>query len=1001
MISKSPLTKERRRKTLAYRSRILYIVVPIISLGLLAAINAIIYRNLVAYSVRNMALQYSVEAAANFQTGINPHFTLMQQIASSATIGRWLANEYDQDLKRNAFYEIVGHARFSPETRLMFTVYDSRRGYDFYVDLDFNEFMYWGILEGGEVSQWFYDTRDHEIPFILNIQRDRYVDYDYDYDLLVWANHRIMYQDQFVGVVTVGFDFETIFDAVFGVYDYTMMRGYIIDRYGLVRSDSAQLLQVTEAGLPILPIIPESVYNPALYEHIQTHLNRLQNGLFLPGTYSYGVVDLTAGSFSNASISPIIGTDWSLVILSNPVGTLADFAYVVLLIAVIIVLAIMITVYGYWIHRFIITPLHNLTGSIFVETNANSNPDYTIKVYGLDRQDEIGDVARAIDTMKNNLKESMENASLLELAEEKNKAKSDFLAKMSHEIRTPITAVLGISEIELGSSELPPYLEKSFSRIHDSAQMLLGIVNGILDLSKIEAGKMEIMNDRYHISSLISDTSHISAVYIGDKKIDFAISVDENLPQAFFGDALRIAQIVNNLLSNSFKYTRSGSVKLSYEYKAIEGDMGNIVITVADTGMGMSDEQLQHLNEEYTRFHEQEMRNVEGTGLGMPIVYNLTNMMDAVIKVTSELGKGTSVEVSIPQKVSNSTPIGPKLAHILQRFETLRADKRSNVEPEPMPYGSVLVVDDVDANIFVAKGLLKFYDIHVDTANSGEAAIEKIKSHEKYDIVFLDHMLPGLNGTETMKEIRKLGYTGAIVSFTANALIDQAQKSIEDGFDDFVSKPILLKELNKVLVEHVKNKYPADVIEAAKKAKKYEKRERKTIENHMESSEIKEALMREFVKTQKDTFSEISTAIDNGDTKAALLLAHSLKGISYLINEDTLAEVAAKVENSLLKSSSVDPAHMQSLEQHLNSVLNNIKLPETKGAVNEVEKEKVLAIFDKLEPLLASNNSECLFLVEELSTIPETAVMIKKIESFDFSTALEDLKILRDVLIGT
>jgi signal transduction histidine kinase/CheY-like chemotaxis protein len=403
-----------------------------------------------------------------------------------------------------------------------------------------------------------------------------------------------------------------------------------------------------------------------------------------------------------------------------------------------------------------------------------------------------------------------------EIAKESNRAKSRFLARMSHEIRTPITSVLGVAEIELQSPTLAPQMENSFMKIHTAANTLLGIVNDVLDLSKIEAGKMELFVDEYDVASMISDIAQLQLDHISNKNIIFILKIGENMPTHLNGDVLRIQQVMTNLLSNAFKYTEKGAITLIWGY-----DGKNLTISLTDTGMGMTPDQLKILrHSEYTRFHEQENRSISGTGLGMPIVLNLLGFMDGKIEIKSEVNKGTQIEIRIPQKAKNADKIDKETIDRLQNFDksmTTAGRKKFEFVPEPMPYGKVLVVDDLDANLYVARGLMAFYDLQVETCMSGTEAIQKVENGATYDIIFLDYMMPELNGLETLNILREKGYTQPIVALTANALIGQAEQFMKDGFDGFVSKPIQTKSLNTVLRKFVRDKQPAEVVTQAVK----------------------------------------------------------------------------------------------------------------------------------------------------------------------------------------
>ena len=389
-------------------------------------------------------------------------------------------------------------------------------------------------------------------------------------------------------------------------------------------------------------------------------------------------------------------------------------------------------------------------------------------------------------------------------AEESNRAKSRFLARMSHEIRTPITAVMGISEVQLRGQIMPPHTEEAFSKIYDSSKILLNIVNDILDFSKIESGKMSLLEKEYDVASLAGDISQLHLVYLDNKNITFQMLVDENLPAKLVGDSLRIRQIINNLLTNAFKYTESGTVILSLHY-----DYGNLIISVKDTGMGMTAQQIkevQGLNSEYVRLHEKEKPFVSGTGLGLPIVYSMVQIMNAEFDLQSEVSKGTNVTVKIPQKTVDSEILGSELATKLQNFEsgTWSSAKVFEFVPEQMPYGSVLVVDDVDTNLYVAEAMLEAFGLNIEMVESGQAAIDKIVQGNVYDVIFLDHMMPGMDGIEVVKKLRNMGYNHPIVALTANAIKGQAEMFMNNGFSGFMSKPIDIKILNSYLVRFVK-----------------------------------------------------------------------------------------------------------------------------------------------------------------------------------------------------
>ena len=409
-----------------------------------------------------------------------------------------------------------------------------------------------------------------------------------------------------------------------------------------------------------------------------------------------------------------------------------------------------------------------------------------------------------------------------ELAEEESRAKTRFLARMSHEIRTPMNAVLGITEIQLQNSVHPPETEEAFLRIYSSSNLLLTIINDILDLSKIEADKMEIVTAVYDMASLIVDTTQLNLMHIGSKRIDFRLEVDEQLPAYVVGDELRIKQILNNLLSNAFKYTSSGCVTLSFSAEVPEGkpEETTLVIQVRDTGQGMTQEHIDHLFEiEFTRFNLKNNHAIEGSGLGMMISYQLITMMQGSITVDSEPGKGSTFTVRIPQKPHGSEVFDRETVENLQNLEVTQKSLRrvTRFTREPMPYGRALVVDDVESNLYVVKSFLMPYMIAVQTVTSGYDAIEKVKAGEVFDIIFMDHMMPGMDGTEATKIIRSLGYNHPIVALTAHTFKGATEMFMNNGFSGFISKPLDLNQLNSYLLRFIRDKQPLEVIENARR----------------------------------------------------------------------------------------------------------------------------------------------------------------------------------------
>jgi signal transduction histidine kinase/CheY-like chemotaxis protein len=391
--------------------------------------------------------------------------------------------------------------------------------------------------------------------------------------------------------------------------------------------------------------------------------------------------------------------------------------------------------------------------------------------------------------------------------------KTTFLATMSHEMRTPLNAIIGFSELMINGHTDEADKEESLHKIHTSGMILLGIVNDILDITKIEAGKFELVPVDYDLASLINDTVTVNLIRIGEKPIEFGLELDKTLPSRLFGDELRIKQIFNNLLSNAFKYTMEGKVDMAVSGHRGPGEDFFLTFTVADTGIGIKPEDLAKLFSEYSQLDTKSNRKIEGTGLGLAITKQLADLMDGRVEVTSVYGGGSTFKVTLKQKFITEVPIGERVVKNLENLDLARSHQLSpDMSITTLPYARVLVVDDVKTNLDVAKGMLKPYGMQIDCVTSGQRAFELIRDEKvRYNAVFMDHMMPGMDGIETTRKIREeIGTDYAryipVIALTANAIVGNDKLFLENGFQAFLSKPIDMKRMDIVLKQFVRDK---------------------------------------------------------------------------------------------------------------------------------------------------------------------------------------------------
>jgi len=475
--------------------------------------------------------------------------------------------------------------------------------------------------------------------------------------------------------------------------------------------------------------------------------------------------------------------------------------------------------------------------------------------------------------------------------------KSEFLAMMSHEIRTPMNAILGMAELAMREKELPRAQEHVLT-IRKSGMNLLSIINDILDFSKIESGKMEIVPVDYHFMSLIKDVTSIIGIKAAESQLEFRVSVDNRIPPALVGDEVRIRQIILNILSNAVKYTSKGFVALTVTSNRLDEEKVNVTIEVADSGRGIKQEDIGKLFKDFVQIDLVKNKGIEGTGLGLAITRSLVKAMGGAINVRSKYGKGSVFTVVLPQKISKQ--------------QDFTDDTTAAVFTAPAV--KALVVDDVQTNLVVAQGLLSFYGMEVHTCLSGAEAIEAVKAQD-YDLVFMDHMMPEMDGIEAAMRIRNLGrrYTKLpIIALTANAVSGMKQMFKRNGFNDYLSKPVDTAKLNAVLERWIPKEKQVKLSADAAAARSA------TVTNNPAVTEIAISgvdtakglsmvrgsaesylqVLSVFYKDGQTKLAEINNALNAPDLRLYTTYVHALKSASANIGATQLSETALALETA-------------------------------------------------------------------------------------------------------
>ena len=379
-------------------------------------------------------------------------------------------------------------------------------------------------------------------------------------------------------------------------------------------------------------------------------------------------------------------------------------------------------------------------------------------------------------------------------ADRANNAKSEFLSSMSHEIRTPLNAIVGFSQA-LAEEDLSPQAEDEVKDIMMASETLLDIVNGILDISKIEANKLEIVQVEYNFKNILDELVSLTKARLGEKPLDFRINFAPDLPKYLYGDKVRVKQVVLNLLTNSVKYTKEGW--LQFDVNCIKkGDMCRLIISVEDSGIGIKKESIDKLFSKFERLDIEKNNTIEGTGLGLAITKKLVDLMGGKIVVQSIYGKGSKFTIAIDQKI-----IDHPTDSSLDMTSTLDLQEVGDVMD--LADKRILVVDDNKINLKVASRLLSDYKCIVETLESGINCIEKYEVGANYDLILMDDMMPKMSGVETFHKLREMGVETPIIALTANAISGMREKYLAEGFNDYLSKPIDKKELRKVLTKYL------------------------------------------------------------------------------------------------------------------------------------------------------------------------------------------------------
>jgi signal transduction histidine kinase/CheY-like chemotaxis protein len=687
---------------------------------------------------------YATETVDKLNSYLNREIALVERVARSPSIVEWFSDEKNEEKRKAAYEEMMSYAGMYQSAHLYFGINSSLGEFSVNTDVTYDEFVAFDVLNSAFLyDDWYFNCINADTPYQLNLDVDKV-----SLTRRVWVNYKVLHDDIPVGVFATGLQFDEVFNELFGRYDRRNVVGLIIDADGIIMMDSSESGEVQQEDYAAfnkyeLTRIYDVVTDSNFVDAINRRLLYAEGNFIVQSEPE--IIRLNQDGYEIASIIPIPDTDWTAVTFFNPRSLFDIRSFVPL----IIILGLAFLVYFLIINRMI----------------------SRLNIQSLALKD------------------------ALVAARTASKAKGNFLSNMSHEIRTPLNAIIGMTTIGKNS----PKLERkdyAFERIDDASKHLLGVINDILDISKIEAKKFELSCIEFNFSSLLKQVFNVIRVRVDEKKQNLSLEIDSNIPERLIGDDQRLAQVIANLLSNAVKFTPEGkNISLEAVLENKNDDVCTLRISIKDTGIGISPEQQSRLFTSFEQADSDTSRKYGGTGLGLAISKHIVEKMGGEIWLESELGKGSTFSFTAPLTLVK---------------ETIVSEENDKTDTEiPIFEGRrILLAEDIDINREIVSSMLEPTKLIIDFAANGREAVQMFSgAPNDYDLILMDIQMPEMDGFSATEAIRALETPNAttvpIIAMTANVFKEDVEKCLAVGMNDHLGKPLdfsaVLKKLKKYL----------------------------------------------------------------------------------------------------------------------------------------------------------------------------------------------------------